>query len=102
MPGEKVRREAGVGSAVPFFHTITGLVIIFGPFYARGAARGFWWVGIGGVLIGIDGLALASVVIAHQLLFGIFKPDLVFNLLAPLLLLMTLAFTYGLVRDSKH
>jgi hypothetical protein len=87
--------------SVPLFHGIAGLVIFLAPFFAKKAAKGFWWVGIGGALIGIGGIALAFLTIGKPL-FGIFSADLVFNILAPLLLLMTLAFTYGFVRDIKH
>ena len=45
--------------AVPLFHSVAGLVIFLGPFFvnrfaqAKKAARGFEWVGVGGLLIGI-------------------------------------------------
>jgi hypothetical protein len=93
--------------AVPLFHGVAGLVIFLGPFFAKKTADGkapakdFWWVGIGGALIGIGGIALAFLSAGKPLL-GIFTEDLVFTILAPLLLLMTLAFTYGFVRDIKH
>jgi hypothetical protein len=93
--------------SVPLFHGVAGLVIFLGPFFAKKTADGkvpakdFWWVGIGGALIGIGGIALAFLTIGKPLL-GIFTADLVFNILAPLLLLMTLAFTYGFVRDIKN
>ncbi|MFZ5808565.1 MAG: hypothetical protein ACOY16_04705 [Chloroflexota bacterium] len=86
--------------AVPLFHGVAGLVIFLGPFFARKAAKGFWWVGIGGALIGIGGIALAFLTIGKPLL-GIFTADLVFNILALLLLLMTLAFTWGFVKDIR-
>lgn len=87
--------------AVPIFHGVAGLVIFLGPFLAKGATKGFFWVGIGGALIGIGGLALASLTIGGTPLLGIFTKDLVFNILAPLLLLMTLAFTWGFVKDLR-
>ena len=83
--------------AVPLFHGVAGLVIFLGPFLAKGAAKGFWWVGIGGVLIGLGGIALAFISLGAQLLF--FSPSFVMTILAPLLLLMTLAFAYGFVKD---
>lgn len=86
--------------AVPLFHGVAGLVIFLGPFFAPKAAKGFWWVGIGGALIGIGGIALAFLTIGKPLL-GIFTADLVFNILALLLLLMTLAFTWGFVKDIR-
>ncbi len=85
--------------AVPLFHGVAGLVIFLGPFFAKGAAKGFWWVGIGGALIGLGGIALAFLSIGAQLLF--FSQQVVLTLLAPLLLLMTLAFAWGFVRDIQ-
>jgi hypothetical protein len=87
--------------SVPLFHEVAGLVIFLGPFFAKRAAKGFWWVGVGGALIGIGGIALAFLTIGRPLL-GIFTANLVYTILAPLLLLMTLAFTYGFVRDIKN
>lgn len=83
--------------AVPLFHGVAGLLIFLGPFVAKGAAKGFWWVGIGGLLIGLGGIALAFLSLGSQLLF--FSPELVRTILTPLLLLMTLAFTAGFVKD---
>lgn len=85
--------------AVPVFHGVAGLVIFLGPFLVNKAPRGFWWVGIGGVLIGLGGIALAFLSLGSQLLF--FTQDFVMRILTPLLLLMTLAFTWGFVRDIK-
>jgi len=83
--------------SVPLFHGVAGLVIFLGPFFAKGAAKGFWWVGIGGLLIGLGGIALAFIANGAQLLF--FSPAFVMAILTPLLLLMTLAFTWGFVKD---
>ena len=77
--------------SVPLFHGVAGLVIFLGPFLAKNAPKGFWWVGIGGVLIGLGGIALALVSLGKQLLF--FSPEFVMLILCPLLFLMTLAFT---------
>jgi len=85
--------------SVPLFHGVAGLVIFLGPFFAKNAPKGFWWVGIGGLLIGLGGIALAFLSVGSQLLF--FSPEFVMTILTPLLLLMTLAFTYGFVRDIK-
>lgn len=85
--------------SVPLFHGVAGLVIFLGPFLAKKAPKGFWWVGIGGLLIGLGGIALAFISVGAQLLF--FSPEFVMLILSPLLLLMTLAFTYGFVRDIK-
>ena len=85
--------------AVPLFHGVAGLVIFLGPFFAKGAPKGFFWVGIGGALIGLGGIALAFISVGKQLLF--FSPAFVQAILTPLLLVMTLAFMYGFVKDKK-
>lgn len=85
--------------SVPLFHGVAGLVIFLGPVFARKAPSGFWWVGVGGVLIGLGGIALAFIANGSQLLF--FSPTFVMQILTPLLLLMTLAFTWGFVKDVK-
>ena len=59
--------------AVPLFHGVAGLVIFLGPFLAKGAPKGFFWVGIGGLLIGLGGIALAFISVGTQLLF--FSPE---------------------------
>ena len=92
--------ELGRKISVPLFHGVAGLVIFLGPFQARGAAKGFWWVGIGGLLIGLGGIALAFIANGAQLLF--FSPALVMAMLTPLLLMMTLAFTWGFVKDIRR
>ncbi len=88
--------------AVPVFHGAAGLVIFLAPIFAERsgkASKGFFWVGVGGALIGIGGIALAFLVSGAQLLF--FSTELVLAILAPLLLLMTLAFTWGFVKDIQ-
>ena len=93
--------------AVPLFHGVAGLIIFLGPFlvqkYGQGksAAKGFEWVGVGGALIGIGGIALAFLTLGSPLL-GIFTAELVFNILSTLLLLMSLAFAWGFVKDIKN
>jgi hypothetical protein len=84
--------------AVPLFHGVAGLVIFLGPFFAKPAPQGFWWVGIGGVLIGLGGIALAFLSAGSQLLF--FSPDFVMMILTPLLFLMAGAFTIGFTRKG--
>lgn len=83
--------------SVPLFHGVAGLVIFLGPFLAKDATKGFWWVGIGGALIGLGGIALAFLSVGGQLLF--FSQAFVLMILAPLLLLMTLAFAWGFNKD---
>ncbi len=89
--------------AVPVFHGVAGLIIFGLPLYkcivTKDAPKGFGLVGIGGLLISVGGIALAFIVAGKQLLF--FSADLVFTILAPLLLLMALAFTWGFVKDIK-
>lgn len=84
--------------AVPLFHGVAGLVIFLGPFFAKGAPKGFSWVGIGGLLIGLGGIALAFISVGKQLLF--LSPEFVMTILTPLLLLMTGAFTLGFTRKG--
>ena len=79
--------------AVPLFHGVAGLVIFLGPFFAKKAPKGFFWVGIGGLLIGLGGIALAFISMGKQLLF--FSPEFVMKILTPLLFLMAGAFTLG-------
>jgi hypothetical protein len=82
--------------AVPVFHGVAGLVIFLGPFYAKTAPQGFFWVGIGGLLIGLGGIALAFISAGGQLLF--FSPAFVMMILTPLLFLMTGAFVLGFTK----
>jgi hypothetical protein len=82
--------------AVPLFHGVAGLVIFLGPFIAKGAPKGFFWVGIGGLLIGLGGIALAFISFGRQLLF--FSPAVVMAILTPLLFLMTGAFALGFAK----
>lgn len=87
--------------AVPVFHGIAGLIIFGLPLYkcfvTKDAVKGFAMVGVGGLLIGVGGIALAFLVAGKQLLF--FSGDFVFAILSHLLFLMTLAFTYGFRKD---
>ena len=84
--------------SVPLFHGVAGLVIFLGPFFAKGAPKGFFWVGIGGLLIGLGGIALAFLSIGKQLLF--FSPAFVAIILTPLIFLMTGAFTLGFAKKG--
>ncbi|HSO11367.1 MAG TPA: hypothetical protein VLT51_03250 [Anaerolineales bacterium] len=83
---------------VPLFHGVAGLLIFIGPFVAKGTPKGFWWVGIGGALIGLGGIALAFITMGKQLLF--FSPELVMSILTPLLFLMTGAFAFGFTKKG--
>jgi hypothetical protein len=84
--------------AVPLFHGVAGLVIFLGPLFARNAPKGFFWVGIGGLLIGLGGIALAFISVGRQLLF--FSPQVVTLILTPLLFLMAGAFTLGFAKKG--
>lgn len=84
--------------AVPLFHGVAGLVIFLGPFLAKKAPQGFFWVGIGGLLIGLGGIALAFISVGAQLLF--FSPQFVMMILTPLLFLMAGAFTLGFTKKG--
>ena len=84
--------------AVPVFHGVAGLIIFGLPILQKDVAKGFWWVGVGGALIGIGGMALAFM-IAGKPLFGIFTQEFILMILAPLLFLMSLAFTFGFRKD---
>ncbi|MBI5822685.1 MAG: hypothetical protein HZB18_01565 [Chloroflexi bacterium] len=84
--------------AVPLFHGVAGLVVFVGPFYAKGAPKGFWWVSVGGVLIGLGGIALAFISLGKQLLF--FSPEFVTLILTPLLFLMTGAYVLGFAKKG--
>ncbi|MEW6400565.1 MAG: hypothetical protein AB1649_02130 [Chloroflexota bacterium] len=84
--------------AVPLFHGVAGLVIFLGPFFAKGAPKGFWWVSIGGLLIGLGGIALAFISVGAQLLF--FSPSFVMLILTPLLFLMAGAYVLGFTKKG--
>ena len=88
--------------AVPVFHGVAGLIIFGLPIYKcvveKNAPKGFGMVGIGGALIGIGGMALAFMK-AGKPLFGNFLYFFIYESMAPLLFLMTLAFTFGFRKD---
>ncbi len=87
----------------PIFHAIAGLTIVAVPVLVCKAGdkvkNGFGLVAVGGILIGLGGMALAFLKAGKQLLF--FSSDVVMMILAPLLLLMTLAYTYGFMKGVK-
>ncbi|MCP4426081.1 MAG: hypothetical protein GY803_16435 [Chloroflexi bacterium] len=87
--------------AVPLFHGVSGMIIFLLPIKLhmdKKVVSGFWWVGIGGMLIGIGGIALAFYKAGNPLL-GIFTGEFILMILAPLLLLMTLAYAWGFTKD---
>jgi hypothetical protein len=85
--------------AIPLFHVVAGFVILLGLFFAKDAPKGFWWVGIGSAFIGIGAIAPAFLTAGSQLLF--FSQEVVLQILAPLLLLTTLAFMLGFNKDTQ-
>ncbi len=87
----------------PVFHAIAGLTIFLVPIVvARSGQVGyrFIWVGIGGALIGIGGMTLASLGFGQPLM-GVFTSEVVFAILAPILLLMSMSFAYGFEKKVK-
>ena len=81
-------------------HATAGLLIFGLPLWVirQGkASSSFAMVTVGGALIGLGGIALAFLKTGGQLLF--FSEPFVFTILAPLLLLMTLAFAWGFVKN---
>lgn len=86
--------------AVPVFHGVAGLLIVGIPLkrcLTGNAPKGFGLIGVGGILISLGGMALAFLNAGKQLLF--FSAEVVMMILAPLLLLMALAFTFGFTKD---
>ncbi len=80
-------------------HAVFGLTIVILPIVvaAKGKAPGaFVLVSVGGAVISLGGMALAFLKSGRQLLF--FTADLTFTLLAPILLVMALAYTWGLMK----
>ena len=83
-------------------HSVAGLSIFLIPILAikaNKAPSGFIGVTIGGVLIGLGGIALAFLKSGKQFLF--FSQDFVMAILAPLLFLMALAYTWGFMKKIK-
>ncbi len=87
----------------PIFHSIAGLTIFFIPIIVvknNAANKGFIWVTVGSTLIGIGGIALAFLG-AEKPLLGIFTAEVIFTILTPILLLMTLAYTWGFMKNMS-
>lgn len=84
---------------MPVVHGVAGWTIVLVPLWAvsKGTAPGgFVLVAVGGMLIGLGGIALAFLKMGKQFLF--FSQELVLTILAPLLFLMTLAYAWGFVK----
>jgi len=85
----------------PVFHSIAGLTIFFIPIMVvkNGLmSKCFYWVTVGGTLIGLGGIALAFITAGKQLLF--FSPEFVLMILAPLLFLTAFSYMWGLKRGE--
>jgi len=83
-------------------HSIFGLTVFLVPILAVKAGKapkGFIYVTVGEVLIGLGGIALTFLGSEKQLLF--FSGDFVMMILAPLLLLMALSFTWGFMKKMQ-
>ena len=81
-------------------HSIAGLLVFLLPILAvktKKAPSGFIMVAVGGVLIGVGGIALAFLKAGVPIL----SAETILAILAPLLLLMTLAYTWGFVKKIK-
>jgi len=86
----------------PIFHAIAGLTIFFIPIMVVKSGtmgKSFYWVTVGGTLIGLGGIALAFLTAGKQLLF--FSGDFVLMILAPLLFLTAFAYMWGLLRGEN-
>ncbi len=86
--------------AVPVIHSIAGLVIFLFPIYAmmkKITPVHFIGVSLGGLTIGIGGIALASAAMARPIL----PLELVVALLPWILLLMSIFFAYGFLLSRR-
>jgi len=99
-----ITRFAPVGGFAVFVyalvHSIAGLLIFFLPILvtkAKKAPGDFIMVTVGGFLIGVGGIALAFLKAGVAIL----SAETILAILAPLLLLMTLAYTWGFVKNIK-
>ncbi|NPV89410.1 MAG: hypothetical protein HPY50_01380 [Firmicutes bacterium] len=86
---------AGLATAVlALVHSIFGLTIFFIPIlaYRQGVVpSSFGWVTVGGTLISVGGIALAFLKAGVPIL----SKEIIFAILAPILLLMTLSYAWG-------
>ncbi len=83
-------------------HSIFGLTIFIVPILAVKAGKapkGFIFVTVGEILIGLGGIALTFLGSEKQLLF--FSGEFVMMILGPLLLLMALSFTWGFMKKMQ-
>lgn len=93
---------SGLATAIlALWHSVAGLIIFAVPLVASRQDRApgsFAMVTVGGVLIGVGGIALAFLKAGMPIL----SADFIFAILAPLLLLMTLSFAFGFTRGSTN
>jgi len=85
----------------PVFHSIAGLTIFIIPVVAVKQGKmstDFIGVTVGGMLIGLGGIALGFLTAGKQLLF--FSPEFVLMILAPLLFLTALGYMWGLTKGE--
>lgn len=88
--------------AIATVHSVFGITVFLIPILAvkmKKAPSGFIFVTVGEILIGLGGIALTFLKSEKQLLF--FSPEFVMMILAPLLLLMALAFTWGFMKKMN-
>ncbi|MBW1812982.1 MAG: hypothetical protein JRJ39_04695 [Deltaproteobacteria bacterium] len=81
-------------------HSVAGLLIFFLPIFAiksKKVPSTFIWVTVGGFLIGVGGIALAFLKAGVPIL----SAETILTILAPLLLLMALAYAWGFVKKIK-
>ncbi len=82
----------------PVFHSTAGVTVISLPLLAvknQLAGKNFLWVSIGGFLISMGGISLAFLSAGKQLLF--FSEPVVLLILAPLLLITSASYAWGLL-----
>ncbi len=100
-----VTRVADTGLVTTFvlagFHTVAAFIVIFVPAQAIKAGlapKGFAMVSVGGILISIGGIALAFLKSGKPIL----SAEIIFMILAPLLFLMTVAFSLGFISKIRN
>ncbi len=95
--------SVGAGFAVVIYalvHAVAGILIILIPILAtkdKKAPGGFIMVTVGGVLISVGGIALALLKAGTPIL----SAGTILTILAPLLLLMALAYAWGFTKKVK-
>jgi len=91
--------ELGRTISLATVHSIAALVVLLMPLYAikKGkASNSFSFVTIGGLLISVGGISLAFLKVGLPIL----SADVIFTILAPVLLLMSLSYAYGFTKQK--